>query len=192
MKANVIKTGDAATRITGPRVFWLFVLAMAALFLSSCYQEPWYGHNGQSGNAFLSLTWVDAKPEYIDAGTGDIPPVFEYGRFYKSWPGYYLMYYEGRYWNGQAQAFYAWEVEYEIWETSGEPGGMYYNGTNGPDNYFTIEMSPYGPWIYGPGYKTAELPEGYKLVEEDDESIVIEKEDTYFGIRITYRNAVSE
>ena len=192
MKANVIKSGEAATRITGPRIIWLLFLALAALFLSSCYQEPWYGHNGQPGNAFLSLTWVDAKPEYIDAGTGDIPPVFEYGRYYKSWPGYYTMYYDGRFWNGQAHAFYAWEVDYEIWETSGEPGGMYYNGANGPDNYFTIEMSPFGPWIYGPGYKSAALPEGYKLVEEDEEKIVIEKEDTSFGIRITYRSVSVE
>ena len=193
MKANVIKSGDAAAKgIAGPRLTWLLFLAMAALFLSSCYKEPWYGHNGQPGNAFLSLTWVDAKPEYIDAGTADIPPVFEYGRYYKAWPGYYTMYYEGRFWNGQAHAFYAWEVDYEIWEAAGESGGMYYNGVNGPDNYFSIEMSPYGPWVYGPGYKSAELPEGYELVEETKDSIVIEKEDSSFGIRIIYRNVLPE
>jgi hypothetical protein len=53
-------------------------------------------------------------------------------------------------------------------------------------------MSPYGPWVYGPGYKSAELPEGYELVEETKDSIVIEKEDSSFGIRITYRNVASE
>lgn len=85
---------------------------------------------------------------------------------------------------------YAWEVDYEIWAMAGEPGGMYYQGTNGPDNYFTIECSPYGPWVYGPGYKSAALPEGYKLKESTEEKIVIEKEGTDFGITLTYKKVV--
>jgi hypothetical protein len=189
MKATVKTSGLKARAGFSALPFrWLIILALAAFILSSCYREPWYGRNGVSGNAFLSLTWVDVKPEYIDAGTGDIPPVFEYGRYYKAWPGYYTLYYEGRFWNGQAHAFYAWEVTYEIWETPGEPGGMYYNGANGVDNYFTIEMSPYGPWVYGPGYKSSELPEGYKLIKSSDKEITIEKTDACFGITITYRN----
>jgi hypothetical protein len=189
MKANVLKSGlKAATGIMGPQYRWLFFLALATVFLSSCYTEPWYGRNGQPGNAFLSITWIDAKPDYIDAGTGDIPPVFQYGQYYRSWPGYYTFYYEGRFWNGQAHAFYAWEVDYEIWEVPGEPGGMYYNGANGYDNYFTVECSPFGPWVYGPGYKSGgELPEGYELKESSEDEIIIQKSDSHFGITITYR-----
>jgi hypothetical protein len=165
----------------------LFYLLLITLLLGSCYTEPWYGLDGRNGRAFLSLTWIDAKPEYLDAGTGDIPPVFEYGRYYRAWPGFYTMYYEGRYWNGQGYPFYAWEVSYEIWEKRGEPGGLYHSGADGPDNYFTIECSPYGPWIYGPGYKSGKLPEGYQLKESNDETIVIEKEDSHFGITVSYR-----
>lgn len=188
MKANVLKSGlKAATGMKGPQFRWLFYLALVTLFLSSCYPEPWYGQNGRNGNAFLSLTWVDVKPEYIDAGTGDIPAVFQYGKFYMAWPGFYTMYYDGRFWNGQTNVFYAWEVDYEIWETLGEPGGMYYNGANGPDNYFTVECSPYGPWVYGPGYKSAELPDGFELKESSDDRIVLEKAGTDFGITLTYR-----
>jgi hypothetical protein len=191
MKANVLKSGwkDMAG-ITGPHFRWLIFLFLASFILSSCYTEPWYGQNGRPGNAFLSITWVDAKPQYLDAGTGAIPPVFEYGRYYSAWPGFYTFYYEGRVWNGQANIFYAWEVDYEIWVTAGEPGGMYYNGANGPDNYFSIECSPYGPWVYGPGYKSAALPEGYELKESTEERIVIEKEGTDFGITLTYRKVV--
>jgi hypothetical protein len=189
MKTNVERSGFKATAgIMGPQLRWLFILALAVFILSSCYKEPWYGHNGHPGNAFLSLTWVDVKPEYIDAGTGDIPPVFQYGRYYKAFPGYYTLYYEGRFWNGQAHVFYAWEVDYEIWETPGEQGGLYYHGANGPDNYFTIECSPAGPWVYGPGYKNAELSNGYQAVEISEEKIVLEKADTHFGITVTYRN----
>jgi len=188
MKANVlISSLKAAAGMTGPQFRWLLFLALATFFLSSCYTEPWYGQNGRPGNAFLSLTWVDAQPEYSDAGTGDIPPVFQYGTFYKAWPGYYTMYYDGRFWNGQANVFYAWEVDYDIWEASGEPGGMYYNGASGPDNYFTVECSPYGPWVYGPGYKSAELPNGFELIESADDKIIIEKAGTHFGITLTYR-----
>ena len=188
MKANVLKSAKkAALGIMGLQFRWLLLLLLAVTILSSCYKEPWYGRNGQPGNAFLSLTWIDVKPEYIDAGTGDIPPVFQYGTYYKAWPGFYTLYYEGRFWNGQANLFYAWEVDYEIWVTAGEPGGMYYNGANGPDNYFTIEMSPYGPWVYGPGYKSSELPDGYQLKEASDDKIIIEKSGTDFGITLTYR-----
>ena len=188
MKANAIKSAlKAATGMCGSQFRWLFYLALATLFLSSCYTEPWHGYNGQPGNAFLALNWVDAKPEYMDAGTGDIPPMFHYGTYYKAWPGFYTIYYDGSFWNGQANVFYAWEVDYEIWQTAGEPGGMYYNGANGPDNYFSVECSPYGPWVYGPGYKTAELPDGFELKEESDEKIIIEKAGADFGITITYR-----
>lgn len=188
MKANALKSAlKAATGMFGPQFRWLFFLALATLFLSSCYTEPWYGHNGQPGNAFLALNWVDARPEYLDAGTGDIPPKFYYGTYYKAWPGFYTLYYDGSFWNGQANVFYAWEVDYEIWETAGEPGSMYYNGANGPDNYFSVECSPYGPWVYGPGYKTDELTDGFELKEESDEKIIIEKAGADFGITVTYR-----
>ncbi len=168
---------------------WFFLL-MIILFITSCYVEPWYGRDGYPGNAYLAITWIDAQPEYIDAGTGAIPPVFQYGKYYAAYPGYYTMYYEGRFWNGQAHAFYAWEVDYEIWLAAGEPGGAYYNGANGPDNYFTVECSPFGPWVYGPGYKSVALPEGYELKESTEEKIVIEKEGKDFGITLTYRKVI--
>jgi hypothetical protein len=167
-----------------------FLLIFITLLFASCYKEPWYGYNGRPGEAFLALNWVDDKPDYIDAGTGSIPPVFQYGRYYRAYPGFYVMYYEGNFWNGQAHAFYAWEIDYEIWIMPGEPGGMYYNGANGPDNYFSIECSPYGPWIYGPGYKEAGLPEGYELKENSGDEIVMEKKGTDFGITVTWKKVV--
>lgn len=169
-----------------PRIKWLSLL-LITLLITSCYTEPWYGRDGRPGYAFLTITWIDAKPDYIDAGTGDIPPVFEYGKYYSAWPGYYTLYYDGSFWNGQAWASYAWEVDYEIWAVNGEPGGPYCNGANGADNYFTVECSPYGPWVYGPGYKSTELPEGYELKESSEDRIVIEKKGPNFGITLIYK-----
>jgi hypothetical protein len=169
--------------------YGLYIL-LITLFISSCHVEPWYGRDGRPGNAFLAITWIDAQPAYIDAGTGDIPPVFEYGRFYHAWPGYYTMYYDGRFWNGQAHVLYAWEVDYEIWVVNGEPGGLYYNGADGVDNHFTVECSPFGPWVYGPGYKSAALPDGYELMEDTPDKIVVKKEGTDYGITLTYKKVV--
>ena len=188
MKTHV-KTPAEKKRRRIRSLYWL-ILPLIALIVTSCYKEPWYGRDGRPGNAYLAVSWIDAKPDYIDAGTGDIPPVFEYGRYYKAWPGFYTMYYDGRFWNGQAHVSYAWEVDYEVWTVAGEPGGMYYNGANGPDNYFTVECSPYGPWVYGPGYKSASLPEAYELVKQTEEEIVIMREGTDFGITLTYKKVV--
>lgn len=172
---------------------WSMLMAVVILIslLSSCHKEVWYGSDGHPGHAYLSLTWIDDKPDYIDAGTGDIPPVFEYGKYYLAWPGWYTMYYEGRFWNGQASVFYAWEVDYDIWTLEGERGGLYYHGADGPDNYFTVECSPYGPWVYGPGYKTVKLPDGFELVESDEDKIIISKEGTHLGITLTYRKVIA-
>lgn len=189
MKTHVKSPTKRSSKRKSSLQTWLSLL-LITLFITSCHKEPWYGRDGRPGNAYLTITWIDAKPEYIDAGTGDIPPVFEYGRYYNAWPGFYTMYYDGRFWNGQAHVFYAWEVDYEIWTVAGEPGGMNYDGVDGPDNYFTLECSPFGPWIYGPGYKSAELHEGYNLKESSDERIIIEKEGTDFGITLTYKKVV--
>jgi len=186
MKAHVTTPAEILVRRSTWPKYWFYLL-MITLFITSCHVEPWYGHDGRPGNAFLAISWLDAQPEYIDAGTGDIPPVFEYGRFYHAWPGFYTMYYDGRFWNGQANVFYAWEVDYDIWAVAGEPGGLYYNGADGVDNHFTVECSPFGPWVYGPGYKSAALPDGYELLEDNDEKIIIQKEGTDFGITLTYK-----
>ncbi|MEN8225870.1 MAG: hypothetical protein ABFS05_10995 [Bacteroidota bacterium] len=181
-----IQTPEERSKKWRKPIYWVYLL-LITLFITSCYVEPWYGRDGRLGNAYLAISWVDAEPQYLDAGTSIIPAVFEYGRFYRAWPGFFTMYYDGRFWNGQAYAFYAWEVDYEIWTVAGEPGGVYYDGADGSDNYFTVECSPYGPWVYGPGYKSAALPDGYDLVENTDEKIIITKEGSTFGITLTYK-----
>jgi hypothetical protein len=129
-------------------LFFLNLIAAALMVFSSCEKEPYFGYDGKPGKAFISLMWVDAKPDYIDAGTGDIPHIFEWGRYYRTYPGINRLYYDGQFWNGHNYSFYAWEMDYEIWENLGEPGGYGYNGRNGSDNYFTLELSPFGPYIY--------------------------------------------
>ncbi len=169
-----------------------YVILIAALFaFSSCYVDyheddvhHFNGSNGYNGNAYLALTWSDVMPDYLDAGTYDIPGIFEWGAYYHALPGFYWLYYDGCFWNGHYYEDYAWEIEYEIWTYAGESGGYNYHGADGPDTYFTLECNPYGPYSYMYSMK---LGKNVKLVEKTDEKVVIEKKNKGFGMTITYK-----
>ncbi len=160
------------------------IAVLLILSLTAC-EKAWYGRDGRPGNAYLSLTWQVDEPDYIDAGTGAIPSVFYWGDYYRINPGYYDLYYEGRVWTGMYWASYAWEVTYEIWENPGERGDWYYNGSNGPDNYFSIECNPYGPYI-GSSYKSAEIDPKYTVSETSENLITIIQKGDGVDLKITY------
>lgn len=180
-KMSFIKTGMHIKKM-------LIMIAISGLFtLNSCVVAPWYGDDGHPGNAYVSLTWIDAKPEYIDAGSSGIPAVFYWDKYYPARPGYYTLYYEGSVWNGYAKSFYAWEISYEIWRMEGEDGGLYHHGDNGADTYFTLECSPYGPYVYEDIYKGQAAD--YNVIQNSEDEITIEKTKNGFGFRATYRKA---
>lgn len=164
----------------------LAVLAILffTFFLTSCYKEPW-GSDGFPGRAFLALTWVEAEPDYLDAGTSAIPEYFYWDDYYKINPGVYNFYYEGEVWTGSSWAFYSWEIDYEIWVNPGEPGGPSYNGHDGADTYFTIECSPFGPYV-SEYYKGAAAEKDYKVISDTGDKIIIEKEKEEFTLRVIY------
>ena len=164
------------------------IAVLLLLSLTACNKHAWYGRDGRPGDAFLSLTWQVEEPTYIDAGTGAIPPVFHWGNFYKIQPGYYDLYYEGSVWTGTHWANYAWEVVYEIWEVPGENGDWYYHGADGPDNYFTIECSPYGPYVQSP-YKSTEPDSKYELIEENESEVIVVQKGDGINLKITYKKA---
>ncbi|MCF8298079.1 MAG: hypothetical protein K9J13_11080 [Saprospiraceae bacterium] len=156
------------------------------IFLSSCYTDH-IGYDGRPGNAFLSIDYSIIEPEYLDAGTSAIPSVFEWGRYYRAYPGYYSLYYEGYFWNGHFWEFYGWEIEYEIWENYGEPGGHNYNGRDGVDSYFDIICSPFGPYEYSNGRK-ADLIGKYKLLDSnEDANFTLFEEKEELSIKIKYK-----
>jgi hypothetical protein len=163
------------------------ILLTFVIFTTSCYKDP-PGRDGRPGKAFLSLTYEYEEPTYLDAGTGDIPPVFKWGEFYRAYPGWYTLYYEGEHWTGSHWAFYAWEVDYEIWENPGEPGGYHYNGRNGADNYFTLECSPFGPYSYS-NYKKQKSTD-FIIESESYNEIVIRKDLNDFSMRIKYKRKI--
>jgi hypothetical protein len=160
------------------------IAVLLILSLTAC-EKAWHGHDGRPGNAYLALTWQDVEPAYIDAGTNTIPPVFLWGEYYRIYPGDYSLYYEGTVWTGMAWARYSWEVYYEIWEIPGERGDWYYNGANGPDNFFTIGCNPFGPYV-GNFYKSTALFSDYQLVSESDQEIVVKQKRDGMEVRITY------
>jgi hypothetical protein len=163
---------------------------LSLLMLTSCEKDnDFYGYDGLPGRAFLSVIWIDAEPYYLDAGTSAIPRVFEWGRYYRAYPGFYWLYYDGEIFNGYSYSFYAWEMEYEIWETPGEPGGYGYHGRNGTDTYFTLELSPYGPYYYiSDRYKSEDGVE-VKVEKTDEDVYTITKTSEDFTMKIMYKKA---
>lgn len=161
-------------------------IPLMMLFMSSC-EVNYYGTPGRDGRAFLAITWDYVEPEYLDAGTGAIPRVFEWGRFYQTNSGIYTLYYEGHVQNGMQLSSYAWETDYEIWRNPGEAPGTYYDGADGADNYFTLECSPYGPYVYRDNYKTTEINKKYTLLEESENKIVVLQKNKQFSMKITYK-----
>lgn len=191
MKRSKEKIGIRTTEMSEERVAQKRVQKVIAvlliLSLTAC-QKAWHGQDGKPGDAYLALTWAEAEPAYIDAGTGAIPPVFYWGEYYYVRPGDYTLYYEGSVWAGMGWAHYAWEVSYEIWVIPGEKGDWYYHGANGPDQFFTIECNPFGPYI-GSSYKSGQLTEGIDLVEDSGEEITILKKMEGMEMKVTYRKS---
>jgi hypothetical protein len=169
----------------------LFPGIILIFLLTSCIDYGYrtdYGYNGRPGNAYLSLTWNESEPDYIDAGTGDIPPVFEWGKYYQAFPGYYTLYYEGNYWDGWYYSRYAWEMDYTIRTYPGEPGGFGYNGADGLDTWFTIECTPFGPYLYSdaPSYKKEQTS-----TKKDISKIELNKTDSLVLIKNNYQITVT-
>jgi len=190
MKRSSEKIGKKAESRCEERVTRKSVKSLSALILvillASCEKEPWYGRDGRPGDAYVALTWQVEEPTYIDAGTNAIPPVFYYGEYYRINPGSYSLYYEGDVWTGMSWAFYAWEVDYRISIIPGEPGDWHYNGSNGPDSYFTLEMSPYGPYISS-NYKSSQLSEKYELISDEGNEVVVKQTRNGMQIEIIYK-----
>ncbi len=186
MKSMVKKEAFASGRRSMSWKIPVILAIFMIILFSGCYKEPWYGSDGRPGTAFISATWIDDEPDYIDVGTSDIPYHFNWGQFYRAYPGYFSMYYEGEVWMGNRWAFYAWEIDYEIWREPGEPGGKFYHGRDGADTYFTLECSPFGPMVYE-DFKSGKIKKGIKILSETEDEISILQERNGFGLKATYR-----
>ncbi len=174
----------AADRFYSLKSFTVLLLISSALiFTTSCDR----GYDGLPGRAFLSLNWELAPPEYLDAGTPDIPAYFKWGQAYLAYPGFYTLYYEGTVQNGPTYVFYAWEIDYEIWTVPGEPGRYYYvDGRNGPDTYFAVICNPNGPYTSNCN-KMTEADAEATIIEDTEDRIVVMMEKNEYRMKLTYR-----
>ncbi|NOZ46434.1 MAG: hypothetical protein GXO79_06590, partial [Chlorobi bacterium] len=164
----------------------IFILLIIAISFSSC-EEDYYGRDGRDGNAYISLSWANEIPEYLDAGTGDIPKTFKWNQYYKIYPGFYVMYYEGSVWNGFGWTNYAYDVEYEVFVNEGESGQPYgIDGRDGADTYLTIECSPYGPYLFS-NEKSGKVNKRYELIEKDENKIQVLQKSGKYSMKITYK-----
>ena len=161
----------------------LFLISIVLVLMSACER----GRDGRPGRAFLSLDWELVPPEYIDAGTPDIPAYFKWGQAYLAYPGFYTLYYDGTVKHGPTYVFYAWEIDYEIWTLAGEQGRYYYvDGRDGPDSYFNVVCNPNGPYSYNSN-KMTEADAELEIIEDTGDRIVVMMEKNEYRMKLTYR-----
>lgn len=184
-------TSYSSASPTSARISMILFVVMILMGFGSTSCE-YYGRDGRPGKSYLAIDYRQSEPYYIEAGTKYIPEVFYWGEFYRVPAGFYLLYYEGEYYNGRSWVDYAWEVEYEIWENPGEYGSPYgVDGFDGADAYFTIECAPNGPYVYVDEYYKAakeDGSEGFELVSNTGEEIKIRKTSNEFTLEVTYRS----
>ncbi len=185
-----MKTKETQNR-SNTKYFRSFSMILTCLglviFFSSC-DDDWYGSNGRPGNAFVSVAWEVAQPDYLDTGSPDIPAYFQWGRYYHANPGVYFLYYEGHIPNSYGYSVYAWEIEYSIWINQGEPGGYHHHGYDGPDNYFTLLCSPYGPYIDN-YYKSGNSDQNITMENINEKEIKVTMKGKDFLFEAIYRKA---
>ena len=177
---------NSITKLIG-KISYSFLIVFILTLLSSC-EDDYYGRDGRPGRAYLSLSWSNEIPEYIDASTSDIPPTFKWGDNYRTSPGNYVLYYEGSVWNGFGFTSYAYDVEYEIIENPGKEGQPYnIDGRDGKNTYLTIECSPYGPYLFS--NKRGTVSKNYEIINNNDDSTEVVQKGENFSIKIIYRKA---
>ncbi len=159
-------------------------ILLLTIILFSCYRE---GEDGEPGRAYLSLSYFDIEPSYIDIGNTEIPQTFFYDEDYRVHPGWYTLYYEVSYTIGRVLVTNAYEVDYEIWINLGEPGDVNYDGRDGEDTYFEIELYPDGPEIWDNNYKSAPLINNHNFPMKTGEVVEILKTINSYHLKITYR-----
>lgn len=175
MKTKLTKLPHFATLL-------MIILVATSSLLTSCVKIEEAGHPGRS---FVSLVWNETPPTFVDAGTYAFPRHFQYNQYYLIEPGSYHLYYEGTdYYYGEYYD-YAWDMDYEIWINPSR-----HSGYDGADNYFTLELNPYGPdwYVEAKGGKT-EIS-GYQVLECTEKRVVLERKSNDVGIKITYSRVI--
>ncbi len=189
MKAKI--SGPAclpATRINYARLSFLLLIPLSLLFSCEKGDDPF------PGLAFVAVSWTVVQPEYIEMDNPFMPEVFYWDWFYRVDPGVYYVYYEGNHRVGGKINPYAWELEYEIWEYEGKRARYFWqDDENGPDAYFTIVCTPFGPEVFHEKdypEKTTYADGQVIPVPGTENEIIIEELSHNFGFRLRYRQVI--
>jgi len=60
------------------------------------------------------------------------------------------------------------------------------NGAYNDDNYFSIDLNPYGPYV-DLDYKSSATNSNFNVLETSDSKIVILKQEEEYSLKVTYR-----
>ncbi|MFC2137167.1 hypothetical protein ACFLTE_03225 [Bacteroidota bacterium] len=160
------------------------VLIVSILFMS-CDRM---GEDGDPGKAYMAISFYNIEPSFIDVGNTDIPQTFYYDEYYRVTPGWYTLYYEIKYIESFITITHAYEVDYEIWINVGERGDINYDGRDGADTYFTVELYPDGPEFWeDENYKSTSVAGDLYMPMEIGEEIKVIKTENLYNMKITYR-----
>ena len=116
------------------------------------------GRDGDDGDAYIALNWVYAPNYYWDNNPA-IPIVFYRGAYYRSSPGAYDFGYE-------AYEGSQWVGTYTIAIDKGEDGGLFTDGDDGRDRYFTLWLYSSGPSLNEDYARMERAPAATGAVEE--------------------------
>lgn len=134
-----------------------FLLALT--LFQSCVYYDYEGRDGRDGDAFFKINWEESEPYLIDAG-GVIPTNFYYDTYYKTNPGYYVVYYEYEYFTEFGRVIEPYEIEVEVFNYEGEDGDRNYDGKDGDDVYFELVLFPDGyDYYHQVDYKSEQVNE---------------------------------
>lgn len=125
----------------------LYILVASLLIMQSCIIEAPVGRDGLDGNAFFSMNYGEKEPYFVDAG-GVIPDNFYWDSYYKTYSGYYTVYYEYEYFTNMGRIIEPWEIEVEVFNIQGEPADHNYDGQDGNDVYFDLILFPDGAYDF--------------------------------------------
>lgn len=136
------------------------IIYLLPLILMAC------GKDGEPGDTYVRFTWTGNQPYIFSTNNPAIPIVFYYGVDYITQPGTYSLYYETFY-----GVNYWWSVNYTLTYKDGEKGGIFKDGDDGEDSYFSINCDPYGPYIYQVKSQQIENDELFEMDEANNISI---------------------
>lgn len=150
------------------------LIYLLPLLLMAC------GKDGKPGDVYIRFTWTGNQPYIFSTNNVAIPSVFYYSTYYITEPGTYTLYYETFY-----GANFWFNGGYTLTSKPGEEGGIFKDGDDGEDSYFSINCDPYGATFYQ--VKGQQVAEDEPIIEKGENVVVDVEEGSDIVQKVEYK-----